>query len=187
MRMMKSLEGLTAGKIVNCYPEKELARIISDYGEEKYALRIAKAIINARKIKPIESTAELVEIIKFAVPEPYKHRKIHFATKTFQAFRIEVNQELENLEKFLPQAVEMLKKGGRLGIISFHSGEDRITKKIFRENARGCICPSEFPVCRCGKTPKIKLITKKPITPDSDEIRDNPRSRSAKLRIIEKI
>jgi 16S rRNA (cytosine1402-N4)-methyltransferase len=197
MRMERSLritnpyeytnKNLTAGKIVNCYPEKELAKIISDYGEEKYALRIAKAITNARKIKPIEGTLELAAIIGKAVPESYKHKKIHFATKTFQSLRIEVNQELNNLEKFLFQAIEMLKKGGRLGIISFHSGEDRMVKKIFRENARGCICPPEFPVCRCGKLPKIKLITKKPVTPGLSEIENNPRSRSAKLRIIEKI
>jgi 16S rRNA (cytosine1402-N4)-methyltransferase len=178
---------LTAREIVNCYPEKELVRILRDFGEEKYSRMIAKAIARQRKIKPIESTKDLVEVIERVVPESYKHKKIHFATKTFQAIRIEVNQEFKNLEKFLFQAVEILEKGGRLGIISFHSGEDRLIKRIFRENARGCICPAEFPICRCGKTPKIKLITKKPIVPGSSETRDNPRSRSAKLRIIEKI
>jgi 16S rRNA (cytosine1402-N4)-methyltransferase len=186
MRMDQKSQ-LTACDVVNNYSEINLRKILAEFGEEKYAARIAKSITAQRKIKPIENTEELIEAIGKAVPESYKHKKIHFATKTFQAFRIEVNKELENLEKFLSQAVEVLKKRGRLGIISFHSGEDRLVKKIFRENARGCICPPEFPVCRCGEKPKVKLITKRPITPSLNEIEDNPRSRSAKLRIIEKI
>jgi 16S rRNA (cytosine1402-N4)-methyltransferase len=177
----------TAKDIINDYPEQELFRIIKKFGEERFAKNIAKKIVENRKIKPIEKTIQLVEIIKSAIPDKYKHGRIHPATKTFQALRIAVNKEIENLEKFIPQAVDVLKPGGRLAIISFHSGEDRIVKNIFRENARGCICPSGFPQCRCGQKPKIKIITKKPIVPGAVEIENNPRSRSAKLRIAEKI
>lgn len=186
MRLDKSLQ-LTAKEIVNKYSEKNLERILRDYGEEKFAKNIVKKIIECRKTKPIEKTAELAEIIKNAVPEKYKRAKIHPATKAFQALRIEVNQELENLKKFIPQAIEALNPKGRLAIISFHSLEDRIVKNIFRENARGCICPPDFPQCRCGNKPKVKIITKNPVTPDPGEIKENPRSRSAKLRVCEKI
>lgn len=179
--------GLTAKDIVNNYNQRELEKVFKEYGEEKYAARIARAIVFRRVSKPIERTLELVSIIEKSVPAFYKRQKIHFATKTFQALRIEVNQELENLKKFLPEAIGALKRKGRLVIITFHSGEDRIVKSIFRENARGCICPSEFPICQCGIKPKIRLVNKKPITPSWEETGENPRSRSAKLRAVEKI
>jgi 16S rRNA (cytosine1402-N4)-methyltransferase len=201
----ESTNDLTAKKIVNNYSEKELARILKEYGEEKFARNIARKIIAYRKNNKIETTLELVKIISSAVPEKYKNRKIHCATKTFQALRIEVNRELENLEKFIPQAISVLAKGGRLGIITFHSLEDRIVKNLFRENARGCICPPSFPKCVCGREAKVypvksseagaakpqfnrvKIITGKPIVPGEREIEKNPRARSAKLRICEKI
>ncbi|MFA5777386.1 MAG: 16S rRNA (cytosine(1402)-N(4))-methyltransferase RsmH [Parcubacteria group bacterium] len=186
MRMDQEGE-MTAEKIANNYPEEELARIFSEYGEEKYARSIAKKIVECRKNKPIERTLELVEIIGDSVPEKYKHQRIHFATRIFQALRIETNKELDSIRKFISKAIEVLDKKGRLAVITFHSGEDKIAKEIFRENARGCICPPNFPVCRCGKQPAIKIITKKPILPMISEIEANPRSRSAKLRIIEKI
>jgi len=186
MRLDKERE-LTAGKIVNEYPLAELGRIIKNYGEERFANSIAKKIVTHRKLKPIESTFDLVEIIKSAVPEKYRNGRIHPATRTFQALRIAVNQELENLEKFIPAAIEKLNSGGRLAIISFHSGEDRIVKSIFRENARGCICPPKFPVCQCNHQARVKIITKKPIVPAAAEILENPRARSAKLRICEKL
>lgn len=178
---------VTAKQIINEYSGKDLERILKDFGEEKFARIIAKKIVEQRKLKMIETTGELVEIISEAVPEKFKYGKIHPATKTFQALRIETNRELEVLEKFVPQAIDALETGGRLAIISFHSLEDRIVKNIFRENARGCICPPDFPKCLCGQVPKIKIITKKPIVPTDSEIQGNPRSRSAKLRICEKL
>ena len=186
MRLDRSNE-LTAKKIVNGYNQEKLAGVIKDYGEERFAGAIAKKIIARRKIRPIERTAELVELIGEGVPERYKHQKTHFATRTFQAVRIETNRELENLERFIPAAIDVLGSGGRLAIISFHSLEDRIVKNIFRENARGCICPPNFPECRCGHLAKVKIITRKPIVPDDAEILENPRARSAKLRICEKL
>lgn len=186
MRLSKESE-LTAEKIVNEYDQYGLEKIIREHGEERFYKRIVKKILEARKMKRIETTRELVEIIESAVPEKFRHGRISPATKTFQALRIEVNRELENLEKFIPQAVETLSRGGLLAIITFHSLEDRIVKNIFRENARGCICPPSFPVCQCGKKAKIRLITKKPIIPSEREIEKNPRARSAKLRICEKI
>ena len=185
---------LTAKQIVNEYSQGEISRVIKDYGEERFASIIAKKIADRRKIKLIETTGELVEIIRSAVPERHQHRQNsclpagrHPATKTFQALRIETNKELEVLKNFVPQAIDALNPGGRLAIISFHSLEDRIVKNIYRENARGCICPTDFPVCRCGEKARVKIISKKPIIPSQEEILDNPRSRSAKLRIIEKI
>lgn len=178
---------LSAKKIVNEYSQSDLEGIIRNYGEEKFFKNIAKRIIKYREDKKIGTTAELAEIIKNAVPPKYRYGKINLATKTFQALRIETNKELANLEKFLPQAAESLKPGGRLAVISFHSLEDKIVKNIFRENARGCICPADFPKCVCGKTPRVRIITKKPIMPSAREIAENPRSRSAKMRVIEKI
>ncbi len=186
MRLDREQE-LTAGKIVNEYGVAELERIFKDYGEERFARAIARKIYQQRSLKPIETTKELAEIINASVPERYKHGRINPATRTFQALRIETNRELEVLEKFIPQAIEALKPGGRLAIISFHSLEDRIVKDIFRENARGCICPPDFPKCVCDRKEKIRIITQKPIVPNALEIRENPRSRSAKLRIAEKI
>ncbi len=186
MRMNRSSQK-TAQKILNTYSQHDLEKILSEFGEEYYARKIAKAIVIRRKIQPIKKTLDLLEIISGAVPGKYKHGRKHFATKTFQALRMEVNNELENIKVFLPQAINVLKKSGRLAVISFHSGEDRIVKNIFKENARGCICPPEFPVCRCGRKPKIKIITRKPIIPNTEEIKNNLRSRSAKLRVAEKL
>lgn len=186
MRMNRKGE-ITAEKIIHNYSEEELARIFSEYGEEKFAKKIAREISKQRKVKPIKTTFDLVSIIENSIPEKYKHQRIHFATRVFQALRIEVNGELEKIKEFIPKTIEVLNKKGRLAVITFHSGEDRIAKEIFRENARGCICPPTFPVCRCGKEPKIRIVNKKPILPSAGETGSNPRSRSAKLRIIEKL
>jgi 16S rRNA (cytosine1402-N4)-methyltransferase len=186
MRMDQRSE-LTAEKVINTYSQEQLAKIIREYSDEKFASKIASKIVEARIKKEITTTKELVDVIAKAIPEKFKHQKIHFATKTFQALRIEVNRELTILETFVSQAVEMLKPKGRLAVITFHSGEDAIIKKAFRENARGCICPPQFPVCRCGNSAKVKVLTRKPILPSDKEVQENPRSRSAKLRVIEKL
>jgi 16S rRNA (cytosine1402-N4)-methyltransferase len=178
---------LTAKKIVNEYLPKELEKIIEKYGEERFCRNIVKRIVEYRKNHTIETTTQLADIVKNAVPPDHRYGKISPATRTFQALRIEVNDELSNLEKFVPQAIESLSTGGRLAIITFHSLEDRIVKNIFRENARGCICPPDFPQCVCGKVPKIRLVNKKPIVPTPGEVVGNPRARSAKLRVCEKI
>ena len=185
MRLSRDQE-LTAKKVVNEYELEELERIIRQYGEEKFSKNIVKRINEYRTKKEIVTTQELAGIITEAIPEKFRFGK-NPATKTFQAIRIEVNQELKNLKKFIEQAVRVLKPRGRLAIISFHSLEDRIVKDIFRENARGCICPPDFPQCNCGNKPKILVITKKPITPEAEEIEKNLRSRSAKLRVCEKL
>ena len=174
----------TAEIVVNHYPEGKLADIIWNYGEERYSRRIAAAIVAGR---PIRSTGHLVEIIKNAVPAGYGKTGGHPAKRTFQAIRIEVNQELESIQKFLDGAIEMLKPQGRLAVISFHSLEDRIVKLGMQDAAKGCTCPPNFPVCVCGKKPKVKIITRKPIVASDEELEVNPRSRSAKLRICEKI
>ncbi len=184
---LDALQELTARKVANEYSLGELQRIIKNYGEERFATSIARKIVAYRKDKEIDTTVELAGIIGSAVPEKYKHGKIHPATRTFQALRIEVNHELENLEKFLPQAVQSLGSEGKLAVIAFHSLEDRIIKDIYRENARGCICPPTFPQCACDGKPIVKVITKKPIVASEKEISDNPRARSAKLRVAEKI
>jgi len=186
MRMNKE-DKITAWDVVNKYEEKKLENIIKKFGEERYARSIVRMIMKERKVRTINTTAELAEIIGKSVPRKYHLGKIHWATKTFQAIRMEVNRELDHIEIFLQQSIEVLNKKGRLAVISFHSGEDRIAKMIFQKNARGCICPKEFPICQCYRMPKIKIITKKPIVPDEKEIKINPRARSAKLRIIEKI
>lgn len=176
----------TAAYIVNQYKEENLSRIFKNYGEERYAKLIARAIVNERKIQPIRTTEQLVKIIE----KVYQHKpklKINPATKVFQALRIEVNHELENLEEILPQALESLDKGGRIVVISFHSLEDRIVKDFFRQEARGCICPPKVPICTCKHQPKIKILTRKIIIPTNQEIKENPRSRSAKLRAAVKI
>lgn len=187
MRLSKD-QKISAWNVVNEFSEEELERIIRDLGEEKFWRSIAKKIVESRKIKKIETTKELAEIVKSGVPRKFRFGKINLATKTFQGIRIEVNQELENLEKFIPQAIEKLNTGGRLAIISFHSLEDRIVKNIFRENARGRI--STDPIT--GQTivhepPKIKLINKKPVISGEKEIEENSRARSAKLRVCEKL
>jgi 16S rRNA (cytosine1402-N4)-methyltransferase len=178
---------LDARRVVNEYPEEKLEEIIRKYGEEKFSGRIAKKIVEARDVSPIRTTKELAEMIKGVIPARFQKRNLNPATKTFQAIRIEVNSELENLEIFLEGAMGALRSGGRLSVITFHSLEDRIVKNKFRENARGCICPASFPKCVCGKKPALRLITKKPVIPGSGETEKNPRARSAKLRTVEKM
>ena len=184
--MRMSSEGLSAKDVVNDYDEQRLAKIIFEYGEEKFSRNIAKKIVQARQEKPIETTLELAEIIKSAVPQKVRREK-NPCKKTFQAIRIEVNSELEHLSTALDKAFDLLNVGGRLCIITFHSLEDRLVKQRFRSFCQGCICPPDFPVCVCGRTPRGRLITRKPIEPSQEELERNKRSHSAKLRIIEKI
>ena len=184
MRMSQS--GETAADLVNTLDVGELSRIISLYGAEKYAFSIAKGIVRAREIKPIETTLELAEIVKENVPQKVR-RDGHPARKTFQALRIAVNHELDVLESGLQGAFELLSQGGRLSVITFHSLEDRIVKQFMRDKAQGCTCPKDFPVCVCGNKPKVKIITRKPILPSDEELERNPRARSAKLRVCEKL
>jgi 16S rRNA (cytosine1402-N4)-methyltransferase len=177
---------LTAYEIVNTWSGEELRRILFEYGEERYAPAIAKAILRARENAPIGTTLELVDVIKSAMPPAALREKQHPAKRSFQAIRIAVNGELDALPPMLRAAVEALRPGGRLAVITFHSLEDRIVKKTFQEMARGCTCPPSFPVCVCGKKPKVKLVTRKPIVSGEAELVDNPRARSAKLRVAEK-
>ena len=186
MRMNRK-ETLTAEIIVNEFSEDDLKKILYEYGEENFGSRISKGIIEARKGKKITTTGELAEIVKKALPRRFWPQKIHPATRTFQAIRIAVNNELGSLKEFLPKAINLLEPGARLAIISFHSLEDRIVKKIFVEKSIKCVCPPQFPKCICDKKPEIKIITKKPIMASESEIAENPRSRSAKLRVIEKL
>ncbi len=185
MRMDQS-STLTARDIVNDYSEQELFRVIRDYGEDGFAKNIAKHIVRARQEKPIETTGELNEIIKAAIPAKVRQGQGHPSKKTFQAIRIELNRELEVLENSLDKMIELLNPGGRLSVITFHSLEDRIVKNIFRKNMNPCICPPEFPVCTCGKKPTGKVITRKPIIPGERELEDNKRAKSSKLRVFEK-
>lgn len=180
-------EGKTAAEIVGSFPGKELERIFREYGEERFAGRIANGICAIRKVKPVTTTFELIEIIARAVPKKFQYGRTHFATKVFQALRIAVNDELENIKIVLPQAVKLLRPGGRLAVISFHSLEDRIVKQFFKKESSGCLCPKEIPVCRCGHEPVLKIINKKPIIPKEGEAKINPRSRSAKLRVAERL
>ncbi len=173
---------LTAGMIVNDYPEEEISQIIWEYGEDRLSRRIAKAIINHR---PIETTTQLAKIIADASGQ--KYQTIHPATRTFQALRIAVNDELKGLEKAIPMAINLLKVGGRLAIVSFHSLEDRIVKTRFRIESKDCICPTDQIICTCNHKASIKEVTRKPIIPGNEEIAQNPRARSAKLRIVEKL
>lgn len=186
MRMDRDND-FSAYEIINDYSEDKIAKIIKDYGEERFAKRIANFIINRRAIKPIETTFELVDIIKAAIPAKMRRDGPHPAKRTFQAIRIEVNSELKILNKTIEDGVNKLNKGGRMAIITFHSLEDRIVKLKFRELENPCICPREFPICACGKVPLVKVISKKGIAPTEREIEENPRSRSAKLRIVEKL
>jgi len=179
-------ESQNAAYLVNNLSEKELLKIISVYGEEQFAFRIVKNIIAARRLKEIETTTELADIVSQSVPAAIRRRKIHPATKTFQALRLAVNQELESLEEFLPQAISLLKPGGRLAVVSFHSLEDRIAKQFFREQAKDCVCGPEVMICNCHHQPAIRIITKKALIPTEAEVKANPRARSAKLRVIEK-
>ncbi len=177
----------TAYDVVNGYTEKELFRVIKDYGEEKWASRIAKFIVKERQDRPIETTGELVEIIKAAIPAAARREGPHPAKRTFQAIRIEVNEELEHLKKAVEGLPDLLSPGGRLAIITFHSLEDKIVKEAFAKRLDPCTCPKDFPVCVCGKKPDVRKVTGKPIVPSEEEKESNPRARSAKLRVIEKI
>ena len=186
MRMDRTA-ALDAHQVVNRWPYEELRRILYEYGEERYAPAIAKGICRARETAPIETTLQLVDVIKSAMPPQALREKQHPAKRSFQAIRIAVNGELDALPPMLNAAAEHLNAGGRLAVISFHSLEDRIIKKTMQELATGCTCPPNFPVCVCGKTPKMKLISRKPITPGDGELAENPRARSAKLRVAEKL
>ena len=185
MRMDKD-DALTAGAVVNTWPQGELRRILYDYGEERYAPQIAAAICRAREKAPVETTLELVDIIKSAMPERALREKQHPAKRSFQAIRIAVNGELEELTAMLRGAASRLAPGGRLAVITFHSLEDRIVKKTMQELATGCTCPPNFPVCVCGKKPTVRLVNRKPIVCGPAELTYNPRARSAKLRVAEK-
>ncbi len=184
MRMSQS--GVTAEELVNTLPYEELRRIIAEYGEERYASSIAKGIIAARELEPVTTTLQLAEIVKASVPQKVR-RDGHPARKTFQAIRIAVNDELNVLSRGLQDAFKLLGKGGRLAVITFHSLEDRIVKQQMADWCRGCTCPKDFPVCVCGNKPKARLVNKKPVCANETELADNPRARSAKLRICEKI
>ena len=186
MRMDRR-QKMTARDIVNDYSEMDLFRIIRDYGEDKFAKNIAKHIVMEREKGPIETTGQLIEIIKRAIPMKFQKTAGHPAKRTFQAIRIELNRELEVLRDTLDDMIELLNTGGRICIITFHSLEDRIVKSIFKRNEDPCTCPSHFPVCVCGKKPQVKLVNKKPIISGDEELQRNPRARSAKLRICEKI
>ena len=184
---MDDRQSLTARDIVNDYSEMDLYRIIRDYGEDKFAKNIAKHIVAARQVKPITTTGELTEIIRESIPMKMQVKSGHPAKRTFQAIRIELNRELDVLRDSLDGMIDILDDGGRLCIITFHSLEDRIVKTIFRKNENPCTCPSDFPVCVCGKKSKGKVITRKPILPGETEMEENPRSKSAKLRIFERV
>ena len=186
MRMDRTA-GLTAYEVVNTWPEAELKRILYTYGEERYAPRIAAAIAARRTERPIATTLELADLIRSAMPAQALREKQHPAKRSFQAIRIAVNGELGAVERMLASAIDRLNPGGRLAVITFHSLEDRIVKTAFQEAARGCTCPKDFPVCVCGKKPKVKLITRHPIVADEAELAENPRARSAKLRVAEKL
>lgn len=178
---------LDARQIVNGWSYEELKRILFDYGEERFAPRIAAAICQRREEKPIETTLELVDIIRSAMPAAALREKQHPAKRSFQAIRIAVNDELGSVERVMQRAIPRLNKGGRLAVITFHSLEDRIVKNAMADAAKGCTCPPEFPVCVCGKKPQVKRITRKPIVSGTEELERNPRARSAKLRICEKL
>lgn len=180
-------EGLTAEKVVNTYSNKDLASIIWKYGEERYATKIAQKICLYRKQKVIKTTSQLVEIIRTAVPANYEKGRLHPATRTFQALRIEANDELGAIQRGLAGALEILAPKGKIVCISYHSLEDRIIKGFFQQEAKDCICPKEIDVCRCGHKARLEILTKKPITAGAEEIKQNPRSRSAKMRVAEKI
>ena len=183
---MDHTAALTAREVVNTWSQEELRRVLYEYGEERYAPAIARAIVKTREASPVETTLELADIVRSAMPPSALREKQHPAKRTFQAIRIAVNGELDVLPPMLKAAVESLNPGGRLAVITFHSLEDRIVKQTMRDMARGCTCPREFPVCVCGKKPKIRLVTRKPVVPGEAELRENPRARSAKLRTAEK-
>lgn len=184
--MRMSQEGLSAADIINTYSKDELAKILFEYGEEKFAWRIAEGIVKARSEKPVETTGELAEIVKEAVPAKVRREK-NPCKKTFQAVRIAVNGELDHLSEGLDAAFELLKPGGRIAVITFHSLEDRMVKQKFAALCKGCICNPDFPQCICGRTPKAKLVNRKPVEASREELDENNRSRSARLRVLERI
>ena len=186
MRMDRTA-ALDARQVVNQWPYEELRRILYDFGEERYAPAIAKGICRARETAPIETTLQLVDVIKSAMPPQALREKQHPAKRSFQAIRIAVNDELGAVRQGMEAAIDHLNPGGRLVVITFHSLEDRIVKNVFQDAAKGCTCPPSFPVCVCGHKPKIKILTKKPIIATREEVEENPRSRSAKLRVAERV
>lgn len=186
MRMDKR-KTLSAYEVVNGYSEERIKKILYEYGEERFSASIAAAIVKRREKSPIESTAELSDIIKYAIPPAAREGGHHPAKRSFQAIRIEVNSELDVIEPAIRDAVSMLRKGGRIAIITFHSLEDRIVKQTFADLAKGCTCPRELPICVCGRKPVLKQVNKKPILPSKEELEENPRSRSAKLRVAVKL
>lgn len=186
MRMDQSAP-LTARDVVNGWGQEELRRILWQYGEERYSGAIAAAIVRERERAPIETTGQLAELIRSAMPAKARREKQHPAKRSFQAIRIAVNDELGEVERLLEAALDALNPGGRLAVISFHSLEDRLVKTAYAEWAKGCTCPPDFPVCVCGRTPRVKLVGKRPITAGEEEVKENPRARSAKLRIAEKL
>ena len=186
MRMDRTA-ALDARQVVNQWPYEELRRLLYDFGEERYAPAIAKGICRARETAPIETTLQLVDVIKSAMPPQALREKQHPAKRSFQAIRIAVNDELNCVSRMMKTAVDRLNPGGRLAVITFHSLEDRIVKNSMAEAAKGCICPPSFPVCVCGRKPRIEIVTRKPVTAGEEELAENPRARSAKLRVAEKI
>ena len=186
MRMDPSDE-LSAADVVATWDERELETIFRRFGEERYARQIARGIVRRRRESPIERTGQLVDVVRASIPAPARFGEGHPAKRVFQALRIAVNHELESLEAGLPAAFEMLRPGGRLAVISFHSLEDRIVKRFLRDKARGCTCPPEFPVCVCGREPELRILTPKPVRPSSHEVDENPRAGSARLRAAVKI
>ena len=186
MRMNRE-DSLSAYEVVNLWPQEELRRILFDYGEERYAPQIAAAIVRKRENAPIQTTLELVDVIRSAMPAQALREKQHPAKRSFQAIRIAVNDELGSVSKLMRDAFSALNPGGRLAVITFHSLEDRIVKNEMRSAAQGCTCPPEFPVCICGKKPLVRIITRKPIVSGASELEENPRARSAKLRVAEKL
>jgi 16S rRNA (cytosine1402-N4)-methyltransferase len=175
---------LSARDVVNDYEVRDLSRVLSRYGEERFARRIAEAIVRAR---PIEDTAALAEVVRDAIPAPARRTGGHPARRTFQALRIEVNDELGQLESVLPQALAALETGGRIAVLSYHSLEDRLVKRFFVDAARGCVCPPSFPVCACGAEASLRLVTRRPVRPSAEEEADNPRASAARLRVAEKL
>ena len=186
MRMDRT-QPWTAADLLNREPESELRRIIKEYGQERWAARIAQRIVERRRREPLRTTRDLVDVVAGAIPRGAWPRDIHVATRTFQAFRIAVNRELDAIEKGLKAAIEVLASGGRVGVVSFHSLEDKIAKNLFNVEATDCICPPQAPVCLCGHQRSVRVVTRKPITPSEAEVRENPRARSAKLRVAEKL
>lgn len=185
MRMDRD-QALSAWDVVNRWSEEQLRDVLFQYGEERFSPQIARAIVARRCRESIDTTGQLADIVKAAIPAPARRRGPHPARRTFQAIRIAVNDELGALKEVLPQTLERLRPGGRIAVITFHSLEDRICKQQFSEWAKGCICPPSFPVCTCHCQPRVRLVTRRPVVPSDDEVRANPRARSAKLRVVEK-